>query len=128
MKTYICPNYLKDSLLANLLKDEPSIFGIEIISINQFLQDIYPDAALNTYAIYQHLTALPLTDLKGSLKDGAFLKGCLKDRYLCDMYGIKPNDLALHPDYQLILNALPSLNRELLVEKLKDDFSNYTIV
>ena len=128
MKTYICPNYLKDSLLENLLKDQTGIFGIEIISVQQFLREIYPDSSLNTYDIYNLLKDLPLTDLKLSLNDVTFLNNALKDRYLVDMYQINVDDLMIHKDYKLILKTLPCLDKHLLDQTLQQDFSDYIIV
>lgn len=128
MKTYICNNELKETLLSVLLKDKPSIFGIQIISPNEFLQDIFKNEELNVYDIYVLIKDLPLGDLKGVIKDPAFLKEALNNRYLLDFYQIDLTSLNLHAEYKTILNSLPHLDIAKFKSELAKNRSDYFIV
>ena len=71
---------------------------------------------------------LPLVDLKGVIKDPAFLKEALNNRYLIDFYQLNLDKLNLHPEYKTILNSLPHLNITNLTSELNNQYSDYFIV
>ncbi len=128
MKTYICHSELKDILINRLLDGKNSIFGVEIITLEEWIRNTLEYKPLNTYEIYECLKDLKLNELSKSINDVSFLKEAIQNRYLCDLYHINPNDLTLHSDYQKILQALPNLKIELLEKALSKNFEGFYVV
>ena len=128
MKTYICRSELKDVLINKLLDGKSSIFGVEIITLEEWLRNTLEYEPLNTYEIHECLKDLELSELSKSIEDATFLKEAIQNRYLCDFYRINPSELLIHPDYQKILQSLPSLKTELLDQALNDKFEGFYVV
>ena len=128
MKTYICRSELKDVLINKLLDGKSSIFGVEIITLEEWMRGVLEYEPLNNYEIYSLLKDLDLSILSKSLEDVTFLKEAIQNRYLCDFYRINPSELPIHPDYQKILQALPNLKMELLDKALGKEFEGFYVV
>ncbi len=110
MRTYLCPDYLKEDLLADLM-DKEVLIGCRIIRPQSYLRELRKvENNHDIYEMYEIYKKLALRHLATSIEDVSFIKGVIKDRELCDFYDIDIDNLNIDEEYKIILKATPAFS------------------
>lgn len=121
MKTYLTNQHLKDDLIARLLdENNGTLLNAEVLSLKEFACRLMNYQKPNAYTISKLLKDIRLSELCSYLNDSSFLEELYHDKALLSAYGIDIDQLDLHPEYKLLLEAIPHFPYAEFFKKLNE--------
>lgn len=129
MKTYIIKNHLKSTLISELLKDQQSLFGTKIISLDEFLSEIVDFKPLDLLTKIDNYSKLDIKQLASSLKESSFIAELQSNRLKLDAYQTEIDDLLIHEEYKTLLKHTETIDYRLIDNYLNNhQFDDFFIV